>query len=57
MLKIPKQIYLDVEIISLFEQYARQQGKSFSAVIRETLAIDPPKINKIKGPSRLQKPK
>lgn len=48
MLKIPKQIYFDEATLTLYSQYAQQEGKSFAATVRETLAAHPPKLKQIK---------
>lgn len=53
MLKIPKQIYFDQTLLELYSQYARQTGKSFAAVVRETLDANHPKIVTKKKPSLL----
>lgn len=45
MLKIPKQIYFDQPTLTLYTRYAQSVGKSFGAVVRETLGANPPKIN------------
>ncbi len=54
MLKIPKQIYFDEPILTLYSQYAQQQNISFAAAIRNTLAAHPPKIGQVKKPSLLK---
>lgn len=38
MLKIPKQIYFDQEMVHLYSAYAQAEHKPFAAVIREILA-------------------
>lgn len=46
MLKIPKQIYFDQEMVNLYSAYARSEKKPFAAVIREILAEKAPIIKK-----------
>lgn len=46
MKKIRRTIYLDEAIVRFYEKYAEMQGKSFSAVIRETLEKYLPEIRK-----------
>lgn len=46
MLKIPKQIYFDEEMLTLYSQYAQATGQSFAAVIREILQKQSLKIKK-----------
>ena len=53
MLKIPKQIYFDEEILALYNQYAQEQGISFAAAVRNALAAHPPKLNQVKKTSIL----
>lgn len=47
MLKIPKQIYFDQEMLNLYSAYAQSENKPFAAVIREVLAEKAPTIKKI----------
>lgn len=44
MLKIPKQIYFDQEMVQLYSAYAEAKHKPFAAVIREILAEKAPTI-------------
>lgn len=44
MLKIPKQIYFDQEMVHLYSAYAQSENKPFAAVIREILAEKAPMI-------------
>lgn len=44
MLKIPKQIYFDQEMVRLYSAYAQAEHKPFAAVIREILAEKAPMI-------------
>lgn len=44
MLKIPKQIYFDQEMVRLYSAYAQSENKPFAAVIREILAEKAPVI-------------
>ncbi len=53
MLKIPKQIYFDESILKLYTQYSQEQGISFAAAVRNTLAAHSPKLNRIKKTSIL----
>ncbi len=53
MLKIPKQIYFDEPILTLYSQYAKEQAISFAAAVRNTLAAHPPKLNQVKKPTLL----
>ena len=46
MLKIPKQIYFDQEMVHLYSAYAQAEHKPFAAVIREILAEKAPMIKK-----------
>ena len=46
MLKIPKQIYFDQEMVHLYSAYAQSEHKPFAAVIREILAEKAPMIKK-----------
>lgn len=46
MLKIPKQIYFDQEMVNLYSAYAQSEKKPFAAVIREILAEKAPIIKK-----------
>ncbi|MEK7127677.1 MAG: hypothetical protein AAB838_03065 [Patescibacteria group bacterium] len=47
MAKIVRTIYLDEAIVRIYEQYAKILGKSFSAVVRETLEKYLPEIKKL----------
>lgn len=53
MLKIPKQIYFDEPILTLYSQYAQEQNISFAAAVRNTLAAHPPIIGRVKKTSIL----
>lgn len=46
MLKIPKQIYFDQEIVDLYTGYARAQKKPFAAVIRAVLIKEAEAVRK-----------
>lgn len=46
MLKIPKQIYFDQEMLNLYSAYAEAENKPFAAVIRDVLAEKAPAIKK-----------
>ncbi len=46
MLKIPKQIYFDQEMVTLYSAYAQMENKPFALVIREVLAEKAPAIKK-----------
>lgn len=48
MLKIPKQIYFDEQMLTIYSQYAQKQGISFSAAVRNVLAAYPPKLKQAK---------
>ncbi|MDO8609944.1 MAG: hypothetical protein Q7R95_05310 [bacterium] len=52
-MKIPMQVYFDAETIEFYKQYARQQGKSFAALIREI--VDEKKIIITKFPAKIKK--
>lgn len=44
MLKVPKQIYFDQEMVQLYSAYAQSKRKPFASVIREILAEKAPMI-------------
>lgn len=44
MLKIPKQIYFDQELLQLYTDFAKSEHKPFAAVVRETLAKEAPRV-------------
>lgn len=46
MLKIPKQIYFDEPTLTLYSQYAHQEGRSFASVVREALQAQSSKIKR-----------
>ncbi len=46
MLKIPKQIYFDQEMVNLYSAYAQSENKPFAAVIREILSEKAPTIKR-----------
>lgn len=46
MLKIPKQIYFDQEMLNLYSAYAQSENKPFASVIRDILAEKAPMIKK-----------
>lgn len=45
-MRIPMQVYFDQEIIEFYKEYARQEGKSFAAIIRKLLEEYKEKIPK-----------
>ncbi len=47
MLKIPKQIYFDQDMLTLYSAYAQSENKPFAAIIREVLAQKAPTIKKM----------
>lgn len=47
MKKIRRTIYLDESVVRIYEDLAKIQGKSFSAIIRETLEKYLPEIKKL----------
>lgn len=47
MLKIPKQIYFDQEMVHLYSAYAQLEHKPFAAVVREVLAEKAATIKKM----------
>lgn len=53
MLKIPKQIYFDEPILTLYSKYAKERDISFAAAVRNTLAAHPPKLSQVKKTSIL----
>ena len=46
MLRVPKQIYFDQDLLLFYEKRAKEEGKSFSAVVREKLESHIPEIKK-----------
>lgn len=47
MLKIPKQIYFDEPMLTVYEQYAQMTGQSFAAAIRESLQKQVPNVKTV----------
>lgn len=48
MNRIPMQIYFDPDTVEFYKQYAREEGKSFTEVIRQAVAEKKEKLKKQK---------